>query len=428
MSHVVSRGRAGGGVLSGAVLRGAVAVAALATAAVFAVPAHAQKAKIESVLRKPLADAAPGIPVGTFVVHPRLEVEGEYDDNIFRTRSNKQDDFIFKVRPGVRIDSDWEVHYLSLYAQGEVGRYARTGSESYFSYGAGAAGRFDIDDEWAISGGIDYSRALLQRGQAGTLVATGRNYAEILSGRAALEFNGDPVFFRVGPRFARRDYTDKGNNVANGDHFEYGVEARLGYRVTPDLSVFVEGGYTWVRYDKNPDPFGFNRDNQGYDIRVGLAYDLAADLSAEIALGYFRRHFKDSALPSTDGVSARAALYWNPTQTLSFEVEARRGFTEYRTVDSGVASRNAVETYIGLRGGWLAMDNLLVDAGVYYARYDYRGIGQTDHYYGFDIGAKYYFNPYIYAGPRYIFTHRSSSSSQFNYTDNRILLTVGGQL
>ena len=95
---------------------------------------------------------------------------------------------------------------------------------------------------------------------------------------------------------------------------------------------------------------------------------------------------------------------------------------------AATASGNAVETSVSARAGYLVLDNLLIDIGGTFANYDFGAIGRTDKYYGFDLGAKYFFTPNFYVGPRYYYSTRQSTDPLAGFNDNRILLTLGARL
>jgi len=148
-----------------------------------------------------------------------------------------------------------------------------------------------------------------------------------------------------------------------------------------------------------------------------------------VGLGYYRRTFSDPRQAPISGLSALARIYWNPTDTISLEVEGRRGVTEYRSALGGVVSGNAVNTGLSIRVGWLPLDKILIDAGFAWNRLDYSApLERTDNYYTFDIGLRYYIIPQVYAGPRYVHERLNSNNAGFNYRDNRYMLTVGAQL
>lgn len=387
-----------------------------------------QSAREASVLRGPRRDQLDGIPLGSFVVHPRLAVDVEYDDNIFRTETGRVSDWVFRVRPGVTVDSEWDQHALQLNAQGELARLASNGSENYESFQVGARGRFDITDEIALNGDAEFARIRLGRGQPGSAGSGASSIVHQITTGLSLSYDGDPIYLRFGPRFQRVTYVE-GSGGVNQDYNTYELGGRIGYKVTPELSVFIDPSYQWVRYDRQSDAFGFSRNSEGFDIRAGVAYDISRTITAELGLGYFRRTFSDSRLAPVSGLSALARLYWNPTDQISIELEGRRGVTEYRTALGGVASGNAINTGVQIRVGYLPIDPLLIDAGFAWQQYDYASpLSRTDNYYTFDVGAKYFIIPQVFIGPRYIHERRNSSTTGFNYRDNRYMLTLGGQL
>jgi hypothetical protein len=388
-----------------------------------------ESAREASVLRRPSPDSPAGFAVGSFVLYPRLEIDGEYDDNVFRTRNNREDDFIFRVRPGFSLVSDWSLHGVEFYAQGEIGRYVNFGSESYEAFTVGGRTRFDITDELAWVADGDISRNRLSRGAPGIFGGPiGPNtIVNTYTAGTALVYSGDPLFWRIGPRFTRADYVKGTPDSQNFNLYE--IAGRVGYRVTPDFSVFIDPSYQWVRYDEKTDPFGFKQNSEGFDIRFGIAYDVAQTVTAELGVGYFRRTYDDSRFKPEDGLSLLARLYWNPTDLVSVEAEARRSLSQYRTTINNIAAvGNAIETYVGLRVGWEAAPALVVDAGGAFAHYEYRGQNVTERYWYFDVGARYYLNANFYVGPRYFYERRDASPSSLNYTDNRFLLTIGAQL
>jgi uncharacterized protein (PEP-CTERM system associated) len=46
---------------------------------------------------------SPGLASGKWSLTPRIYVEGEYNDNIFLTERNEQDDFVTTISPGVNL-------------------------------------------------------------------------------------------------------------------------------------------------------------------------------------------------------------------------------------------------------------------------------------------------------------------------------------
>ena len=392
-------------------------------------PKQATTARSESVLRRPLADAPEGVQLGDFVMHGRIEFDIEYDDNIYRTENFRISDGLVRVRPGFTLQSQWDQHALDFYAQGEWGKYFQNSSEDYFAFALGTRGRYDIDEENQFNGLVEYTRSVLPRGSPGVGIIPGASTASVVRVAADYTHSGEPFYVRLGPRYEYRFYDGSG---PSDNHHYVELGGRIGYRISEEVSIFVDPSYQFVKYVSVPDSTGFNRNSQGFDIRVGVTYDVTTQVGAEFAIGYFRRWYEDSRLLPDGGLSARVAVYWNPTEQLSFEIEGRRGLTEYR-LPAGpgvgpVASGNAVETSITGRVGYLALENLLLDLGLTYARYDYSGINRIDDYYGADVGARYFFTPNFYIGPRYYFSRRNSNEPGQTYYDNRVMLTLGARM
>lgn len=388
-----------------------------------------ESARDVSILRKPHADKPDGLPFGGFIFYPKLEIDLEYDDNVFRTRRNRQDDFIVRIRPGFSIASDWGEHSLEFYATGELARYADLSSENYEGVATGVKGKLDLTDELSWTTDLDFTRTALPRsapGLFGSLGGSRRTIVHAYSATSQLVFAGDPFYGRIGPRFRRITYVR--GATFDEDFNIYEIAARLGYKFTPDLSVFIDPSYQWTRYDRNVDAVGVRRNNQGFDIRAGLAYDVSRDVTAEASVGYFRRTF-DGPGKATGGLSALGRLYWNPTDNISIEAEARRGFTQYRVATgTSTALANAIETYVGVRAGWEPIEPLIVDAGVAFARYTFSGAGTRENYWFFDAGAKFFISQHFYGGPRYYFERRQAKPNALSYTDNRFMVLLGAQL
>ena len=108
----------------------------------------------------------------------------------------------------------------------------------------------------------------------------------------------------------------------------------------------------------------------------------------------------------------------------------RRGITESEAISTtgGGSSKGAVTTSGSLRVGWAPFENVVLDVGAGYYNCTYNEDSRTDEFYLFDVGAKYFLNEYLYTTLRYAHERRDSSSNSLDYRDNRVMLTIGGQL
>jgi hypothetical protein len=393
-------------------------------------PKEATTARTESVLRRQLEDTPDGYIVGDFIAHGSVDGDIEYDDNIFRSNSYQGNtppvaDFIARIRPRVTLQSDWSDHSLDFYLQGELGQYLNNPSQNYFNFALGTHGRYDLDDDKQLTGLLEYTRAILPRGSPGVGVNGSQSIASVMRAEVHYVYTGEPFYLRIGPHYEYRAF----EGTAPSSNYNYlNLVARVGYRVSEDFSVFVDPSVQFVSYPGGTDFTGYNPNSQGYDFKLGVTYDVSTEIGLEAAVGYYRRWYQSSALPPDGGLSAKLAFYWNPTENWSLEVVGQRSLSEYRIYTGSTPSGNAIGTDIAARVGWLANDNFLIDAGFAYAVYTFPDVSRTDNYYGFDIGARYFFNENFFIGPRYFYTTRTSTDPTIPYVDNRIMLTLGSRL
>ncbi|MDF3072726.1 MAG: hypothetical protein K0S54_393 [Alphaproteobacteria bacterium] len=394
--------------------------------------ALAQEARENSVLRKiDTFGGAPGIEIGGLKMSPRLELEAEYDDNIFRTKHDRKDDIVLRARPGVTIATDdWFPINLSVSAFGEIGRHIQYSDEDYEAFGATTAMSWELHEDWMFDAHGSAARSLQRRGLDVDSTSDRPSIVWMYEAGTGIRYQGDPFAFRFSPVYRRFDFLDSGSqNNDDRDRQDYVLDFRFGYKVGANTTLFVDPSYIWVRYDDPVDDFGVNRDSQGYDVRVGIGYDATSLIYLEAGVGYFHRNYRDSSLKSENGVSVLGRFYWNPTETLSFEGEVSRGISESDATATGGSSKGAVATNASLRAGWAAADNIVLDAGVGFHLFDYNdSFDRKDKFYTFDIGGRYYLNEYLYTAIRYAHERRNSNVQDLEYRDNRFIFTIGGQL
>jgi hypothetical protein len=99
-----------------------------------------------------------GIRARAFLIYPSLTASGTYDDNVFATKNDTEDDFVFTLRPEVRAESQWSRHSLAASAFGEFGFYAEEDDSNYEDFGGALDGRLDVTRDSATFGRLSVSR------------------------------------------------------------------------------------------------------------------------------------------------------------------------------------------------------------------------------------------------------------------------------
>jgi len=135
-----------------------VGLSMLAVVVFVAVEASAQ---VETVKTRPRPELEPlGVRAGSFLFFPKVEVQEEYNSNIFATKNNTKDDFITSIAPELSIESDWNNHAVNFTAGGDFGFYANksgsgpaTSDQNYQDWNVSTDGRLDATRDIALFGG-----------------------------------------------------------------------------------------------------------------------------------------------------------------------------------------------------------------------------------------------------------------------------------
>ena len=382
----------------------------------------------ESVFERPRPDYDPlGVRAGGFLVFPRVEVGEAYNDNIFATDDDEEDDFITVVRPEVDFESDWNRHALNLRTGAEAGFYLDNDDENFLDGFALLDGRVDVLRETFIFGGLGWRHRHEDRGSPDDAQGEEPTVYDIYSANLGAFRGRGRISARVDGTVDRLDFQDV--DAAGGgtideddrDRNEYALNGRVGYEYLPDTEAFVRVTGRMRDYDTLEG--GFDRDSVGYAAVVGTDLDFTGKVTGEVFVGYQHTTYDDDELNDIDGLAAGAAVLWNVTGLTSV-----RGTLQISTEETTQANASG---YLATRAG-VAVEhelrrNILLGAGIDVGRDDYEGIAREDDIIAGQVSARYLINRNFYAGAE--FSHRTRTSDvDDDYSQNIILLSVGAQL
>lgn len=399
-------------------------------------------AQVETVKTRPRPELQPlGVRAGGFLFFPNIEVQQEYNDNIFATKHDTKDDFITSVKPGLSVESDWNNHSLNFSAGGDFGFYnntsgsgPKTSDQNYQDWNVASDGRLDVTRDIALFGGGGVAFLHEERGNPDEIGGKEPTKYYLFSAFASYVQNFDNLNFTLTPEFRRHDFDDTqafngpSINQDDRDRNEYSVSLRTGYEFTPAYEAFVRFGGNRRKYDETPDDNGFDRDSWGYDAVVGLTFDLSGVTAGDVFAGYQKQRLNDdSNLDNIEGPTFGASLNWSAT-TLT-------------TVGARVVRNIETTTLNGASGYWatlgeLTVDhellrNLLLNGTFTVTNNDYQDIPRSDWIYTAGVGAKYMMNRNFYATLGYRF--RTRDSRNFNggaadYNENRVRIALEAQM
>lgn len=387
----------------------------------------------ESVLNRDRPNFDPlGARVGSFVVKPRLRLDGEFNDNIFATDTGEQSDFITTVSPNVVVQSDWGNHMLRFQGGADIGRYLDSNSENFEDYRIGADGRLDVTRRTKIRGGVGYRRDHERRSSPDDVSGIEPTIFDVLSATLEASQTFNRLTVTLGGVFDRYNFDDvaraNGTVINNDDRDRDQIEgsAKLAYEIAPRYQAFVRGAYNVRNYDTAVDDNGVNRDSDGYEMVGGVSVDFGGITFGDFYAGYRSQKYDDSRLATASGPVVGADVTWNVTPLTTVVGSLSRVIREStsRDANTGAFASGRFFTTVGLSVNHELLRNVILGADISASQDDFEGIDRTDNIYRAGVNAKYLLNRYASLGGEYRFRMRNSDVNSADFSENVFLLRL----
>lgn len=371
--------------------------------------------------------------IGSFIAYPVLEIDGAYNDNLYREDSGRDSGWITRVRPTLAIQSDWNRHAVRLELGAEAGFHTHDSDDDYFDFlgrvdsvvDVTRAARIYFDD-------VGYENLHENRGADDVPSAAAEPIEyDRFGGRVGFDYRPNRFGIDVSGGFYRFNYDDVamiGGGMINNDDRDrdsYDVDLTLSYEIQPGYDAYVRGGYMIQRYDSSVDDSGLARDSDGYRVEAGLAFEASPLVRFDIAAGYIYVDYDDPTLSNADGLSLRGDATWFATEMTTVGLALTSEVQE--TIDPGAAGRLANGAELTVEHE--LMRNVVLDLNLGFARLDYQGgmTDRTDHDFGAGVGAAYWLNRNFYTGVSYDFLTRESDASGEDFNNSIFLIKLGSQ-
>lgn len=169
----------------------------------------------------------------------------------------------------------------------------------------------------------------------------------------------------------------------------YGAGTRLGYKLTPGLTAFVDAGADYQLYDHPSPSLLVKLDNVTYALRGGLNARLGPTLELEGSLGFGYRDFVDGAVPDFSAVLYDAKAIFRPDETLTLTGTFSTTLSSPGTTTGATAKLQyrAIGEVAYQVNPWLRLRG---DAE--WSEAHYRGIDSEESTWGLGAGADYLLN------------------------------------
>jgi hypothetical protein len=390
--------------------------------------------------------------------HPYISVKEEYNDNINLTSTDKKDDYITTVQPGVRFSNMDKLSGIDLdYSLGAV-FYGKNTNLNYLSHNGLLNAKYRTAEHFNFSLKDSFIRSEDNREREYfTTVAQNEYQLSTQTNRSVYLRNvvqptveyqfgrEDRVGLNYRNNVYRTDNPDSQNSQENyvspffsywfdkqnGVYLEYGftkgdfekdpdltghqIKGRYTYRFNPKASVFAE--YSYLKRE-------FTSPGIDYDINepdVGITYDITPTVIASAQAGYFWRDPKTGS--KTDGLSYRGSLTnldreARTTYTLSFQggytedyfTSQNLGFSRYHRITGSITHLPERRMSVGAFGS------------VEWA--DFTTPDHNDTVYGIGATASYTPLKWLTLALEVAHNERQSNVDGYEYTENRGMLKM----
>lgn len=379
-----------------------------------------------------------GARVGSFNLFPKLEVTGYYDSNIFAAQNNQVDDFVTMIQPSLLLQSDWNLHFLSFGAWGNVARYADNTAENYADYRFDVAGKLDLPAlgrDSNLFARASHLKSGEDRGSPNAVNGSEPTNYTRQSAQLGGQYKPGRLGLLLAGSFDKYDYDDvptsTGAVINNDDRDRRDLtqSLRVGYEIVPGYEGFARGTLRQVKYDTTPDDSGRDRDSTGYDAVGGLKIDFGRITDVELYAGYLSYDYDDARLQTINGVSFGGAVNWNGIRALKVRAGVDRNVQE--TTDVNFSGYLA--TAFSLSADYDFRPNIKFNSRISYTLNDYQkastfaGSAREDAIIEGEVGMKYLFTRNYYVNPSYRYNARDSNVNGSDYDRNRIYVKLGVQ-
>ena len=366
-----------------------------------------------------------GIRAGAFLIYPSLTVSEVYDDNVFATDNNTDDDLITVVEPQVRAESNFSRHRLGFAAGSEVAFHINEEDEDYQDFYVSTDGRLDITRQNFVDAEVQFARGHRSRddpedeGDRDELTELNRYGGELSFTQLFNRLN-----FRLTGRSLRTAYTEPED--ADEDLVTYDALLRTGFFVSPRINAFVQGLYTIDKRDRSTDFAGIDRDSEGWGVAAGAEVDLTNLLVGEFSVGYRQQMFEEDDFDDENGISYNLDLTWTPTLLTTVGL---RGGADFRpTTSSGSGAESNFRNTAGIGVQHELLRNVRLAADFDYVRDDFSGVDRTDDTIYVGGGASYLLNRNFSIDAGYTFSKRWSDDETEEFDRNLVRIGVTARL
>lgn len=343
-----------------------------------------------------------GARLGNFVLSPTITNSLQFTDNVYATEVNKVHDFIYEIKPGVSIKSDFVRHEITADFSAERGLYRDITDENYTDYSAKFGGRLDITGDTSIPLTVSYDRDHYRRGSFDDTNSISPTVFDLYQATAGLVHSGQTLAMKAIASFKRYVFQNDRTSTqfidnTDRDRDEYSLYSSIGMPEEAYLAPFLYSNLKTINYSRDFDDNGLNRDSNEYELGVGTIVNFSDITRAAFNIGYQNRTFSDDAFDDIGNLTYGINFSWEPSPLMMVALEGNRTMRE--TFNS--LSSASIVTDLELNVDYELFPNVLLSPSVGYIEQDYIGIDRVLTQYNAGLGGTYKINQNFWLSMNY---------------------------
>lgn len=259
-----------------------------------------------------------GVRVGEFVIRAGVSEDVGYDDNVTNAHSDRKGSPVLGSSGTVSVASTWLRHSLVLAGEVDDRRYPNASGQDFTDWGAGIAGRYDIQQGARVFGGYrhDVRHETLDDPNAEGADRPIRYTRDTVRAGVRYGFNRlyiQPFAALIASRYDDATFAGRPVSQAYRDRDVWFGRFEVGYELSPRRTVFVAGQAARSDYRSQPGLGTPAFDNVTWEMVGGLDYDSDGIWNYRISAGVRRRVYDSDVRKAVNGLALDALATWRAT-------------------------------------------------------------------------------------------------------------------
>lgn len=384
--------------------------------------------------------SAPGARTGSFLFYPTIEAGVRTDSNIFAQRGpGEEDDFIFGLKPGFQLQSDWNNNSFSFYGNADIARYSDNDRENFEDFNIGAQGRIDVSRGTEITYGAQFSDLHEDRGSADNPGApANQTFYQRYGANIGFKRDVSLISLAIDGSYMKMDFDDAplvGGGIFNNDDRDrerLEGKVRIGYEMDENYEAFVRVTGNVVNYDDSKEDGGPQRNSDGWEVVGGAAFDITGKTMGEFFGGYVVQNYDSDTLGKLDDFTFGASLLWNPTGLTSVRGTVSRTVTEttlfdVNSVGDDTPAAGILGTLFDLQVEHELQRNLLLKGAATYIKQNFENTVRDDDLIETQLSARYLMNRNFSLDASYQFKYRDTTAQGQDYKRHIFMVSLTAQ-